>query len=51
MQALLPVSLDLASGASRGAAFSVGAEADSYYEYLLKNWLLTGKQVVGRGRE
>lgn len=25
----------------------MGAEADSYFEYLLKYWILTGKQVRG----
>jgi len=26
-----------------GSAISVGASADSYYEYLLKQWIQTGK--------
>lgn len=29
---------------TRGNVFSLGARGDSYYEYLLKTWLLTGKQ-------
>ena len=27
----------------RGSSLSVGAEGDSFYEYLLKQWLQTGK--------
>ena len=28
-----------------GFHLSAGARSDSYYEYLLKQWLLTGKQT------
>ena len=27
-----------------GSTITLGARADSYYEYLLKQWLLTGKR-------
>ena len=30
---------------SRLLPFVAGARSDSYYEYLLKQWLLTGKQT------
>jgi endoplasmic reticulum Man9GlcNAc2 1,2-alpha-mannosidase len=29
---------------SQGATITLGARGDSYYEYLLKQWLLTGKE-------
>ena len=33
----------MTDGQPRGDTFSVGARADSAYEYLLKQWLMTGK--------
>ena len=33
--------------AAGSPSFSVGAMADSYYEYLLKLWLLDGQKVSG----
>ena len=30
---------------SPDAELSMGGNADSYYEYLLKMWILTGKEV------
>lgn len=47
-QALLPTRIERSTGATLPSTVSVGAEADSYYEYLLKYWILMGKQV---GRE
>jgi len=36
--------ISLSRGTFRaGSALSVGASADSYYEYLLKQWIQTGK--------
>lgn len=29
---------------AQGSTITLGARGDSYYEYLLKQWLLTGKQ-------
>ena len=31
-------------GQPRHTGFSLGGGGDSYYEYLLKNWILTGKK-------
>jgi Glycosyl hydrolase family 47 len=44
VQGLIPTTINRQSG-SGGATFSVGAAADSYYEYLLKLWLLGGQKV------
>jgi len=41
--AVIEVSPDSPS-LTQGNVFSLGARGDSYYEYLLKTWLLTGKQ-------
>ncbi|KAK9793227.1 hypothetical protein WJX73_006594 [Symbiochloris irregularis] len=41
--ALKPLFLDPASGSFTSTAISLGAMGDSYYEYLLKAWLLKGK--------
>lgn len=32
------------SGVVHGDKLSLGSRGDSYYEYLLKHWILTGKQ-------
>jgi hypothetical protein len=50
LQGLLSKHIDLATGKAIGAEYSVGAEADSYFEYLLKYWILTGKQVQAGSR-
>lgn len=42
-QGLIPTTVNRDSG-SGGPSFSVGAAADSYYEYLLKLWLLGGQK-------
>ena len=42
---LLPIFINADTAEpSRTARVSLGARGDSYYEYLLKQWLLTGKQ-------
>ena len=41
---LVPIFINAQTGKLRGTAtISVGARGDSYYEYLLKQWLQTGK--------
>ncbi len=47
MQALLTKMVERQSAALADIVQSVGAGADSYFEYLLKYWILTGKQVRG----
>lgn len=41
---LLPTFLSPVSGEGRGGTYSMGASADSYYEYLLKMWIQGGKK-------
>ena len=41
---LLPVYLDVWKGEPRGHQYSIGGMSDSYYEYLLKAWILGGKK-------
>lgn len=46
LQGLLPVWISRNSGKfTANKILTVGAMADSYYEYLLKVWLLKRKQV------
>jgi hypothetical protein len=46
MQAMLPVWFNRRQGKiSSSNQYTVGAMADSYFEYLLKMWLLHQKQV------
>jgi len=41
---LAPLFISTSTGKFQsGAPLSVGASADSYYEYLLKQWIQTGK--------
>ncbi|KAI0060718.1 seven-hairpin glycosidase [Artomyces pyxidatus] len=42
-QGLFPTLWDTAHGTPRTTSVSVGAFADSAYEYMLKQWLLTGR--------
>ncbi len=42
--ALAPMYVDPTAGRFHGRHISFGARSDSYYEYLLKQWLLTGKR-------
>jgi len=39
-----PIHIRPESGKPHGSTYSWGAMGDSYYEYLLKTWLLTGKR-------
>ena len=41
---LLPTFLDPTTGAGDSGDISMGAMADSYYEYLLKMWIQSGKK-------
>ncbi|TYZ58266.1 hypothetical protein PybrP1_007943 [[Pythium] brassicae (nom. inval.)] len=41
---LLPVNINSRSGHVVGGKVTLGANGDSYYEYLLKQWLLSGKR-------
>ncbi|KAF0693875.1 Aste57867_15217 [Aphanomyces stellatus] len=41
---ILPAMADNAAGKLPRGRISIGASADSYYEYLLKQWLLSGKR-------
>ena len=41
---LAPFYVDPSSGALGGGVVTLGARGDSYYEYMLKQWLLSGKQ-------
>ena len=46
VQALLPVWFNRFTGKyNRGNTYTVGGLADSYYEYLLKLWILRGRRV------
>ena len=40
---LFALAFSLSTGKPHGNTFSVGARADSAYEYLLKEWLMTGR--------
>jgi hypothetical protein len=45
-QALLPVWFNRHTGrANPGNTITLGGLADSYFEYLLKAWLIQGKRV------
>ena len=44
MQGLAPIYVDIASATLQGHLITLGARGDSYYEYLLKQWLLSGKK-------
>ena len=41
---LAPIFVDPATGALTGGLMTLGARGDSFYEYLLKQWLLGGKR-------
>lgn len=46
-QGLLPTRLNRNKGSFAGMrTYTMGANADSYYEYLLKMWLLKQQKVV-----
>ena len=41
---MVPMTIDVRSGQFGGRVYSAGAGIDSYYEYLLKQWLQSGKR-------
>lgn len=41
---LVPIFISPLTGRFSGGVVSFGARGDSYYEYLLKQWLQTGQQ-------
>ena len=43
-QGLAPVFVDTKTAKLKGSLITLGARGDSYYEYLLKQWLLSGKK-------
>ena len=43
-EGLAPFYVDPSNGALGGGIVTLGARGDSYYEYMLKQWLLSGKQ-------
>ena len=44
-EGLIPICINAQTGKLRDSAtISLGARGDSYYEYLLKEWIQTGKQ-------
>jgi Glycosyl hydrolase family 47 len=49
VQGLLPKTMDRSSldFPTWGSSYSMGAMADSYYEYLLKIWIMMGQDDVG----
>lgn len=46
MNGLVPIFINANTGTFRNfATISLGARGDSYYEYLLKQWIQTGKKT------
>jgi len=46
LDGLVPIHITPSTGKFRStAAISLGARGDSYYEYLLKQWIQTGKKI------
>ncbi|RKP27308.1 glycoside hydrolase, partial [Syncephalis pseudoplumigaleata] len=43
LDGLLPIAISPSDGESQGQEYGLGARGDSYYEYLLKQWLQTSK--------
>lgn len=41
---LAPIFVDISSATLHGHLITLGARGDSYYEYLLKQWLLGAKK-------
>lgn len=41
---LAPFYVDPSNGVLSGGVMTLGARGDSYYEYMLKQWLMSGKQ-------
>ena len=44
LDGLAPIYVDTNTGELRGHIVTLGARGDSYYEYLLKQWILSGKK-------
>ena len=45
-QGMVPIFINANTGKFRkGATITLGARGDSYYEYLLKQWIQTGKTI------
>ena len=44
MDGLLPMRMNTATGQGNGGPYSMSGGTDSYYEYLLKMWIMEGKQ-------
>lgn len=42
---LVPIYIDTNSGRFMGSTVTLGARGDSYYEYLLKQWIQTGSKM------
>ena len=51
VEGLAPFFVDPKSGALTGGVMTLGARGDSYYEYLLKQWLLGGKRQASLLRQ
>lgn len=47
---LYPLYVNVQDGSFRGGQVSLGALGDSFYEYLIKMWLFTGKKLPGLRR-
>lgn len=46
LQGLVPIHITPSTGNFRSTAvITLGARGDSYYEYLLKQWIQTGKTI------
>lgn len=41
---LVPINVNTVTGRFSGGVITFGARGDSYYEYLLKQWLQTGRK-------
>jgi mannosyl-oligosaccharide alpha-1,2-mannosidase len=44
VQGLLPTYINFENGMLTNGQYTIGALADSYYEYLLKVWVLKGRK-------
>lgn len=44
-QGLVPIFINANDGKFRQSTITVGARGDSYYEYLLKQWIQSGKKL------
>ena len=44
MDGILPMRMNVVTGQGSGVPYSMSGGADSYYEYLVKMWILEGKK-------